>query len=304
VSYPPALICLCLLANLSKHAVLPGFGRPSTQSRNRRRRVKKKHEKEATRTELAPIPPTGISLTNLHPLGTKSKTQKDRDGPAGDVALALNNAFGINAKAGKLDPGSRMDVYPVAVVASQGPSNEGKGEVMMSALRNKNKKKGFKQSMAVPLPRKIVFSNFAAPLPSQVPNGVTIATRVTDAPARLIAPSEKQDRGELPLRMFVTSVDVEESIWGQTKKSNKHMTRRDQEEWPTEEICDGGSVTYRENVPEGEPSVVDGGSAETLDLDWDLVEKQWEAFEEINQVEQLKVGSSVGWKVWYNPVSL
>lgn len=231
--------------------------------------------------------------------------QKDRDGCTGDVASAHNNAFGVNAEAGKPDPGTNMDVDAVAVVVPRHPSNEGTGEVMMSTLRNKNKKKGFKQSMAVPLPRKIVFAD--APLPSQVQNGVTIATSsgvVIDAHARLVAPSEKQDRGELPSGMFVTSVDVEEGVWGQTKKSNKDKNRKDQQEWLMQESCFDGSIAYGEAVFQGEPSVSDGGFAETLDFDWDLAEKQWETFKEINQLEQLTVGNSVGWKVWYISVSL
>lgn len=232
-------------------------------------------------------------MTNLHPLGTKAQIQQDCDGSAEDVASPLNNASKINTEAEKFDPETNMDVDAVAVVPSHTLLNEGTRDVMMSTLRNKNKKKGFKQSMAIPLPQKIVFA-------SQVPNGVTIAASsrvVTEvAPARLIAPSQTQDRGELPRRMFVTSVDVEDGIWGQAKKSNEHQSRKVQQEWPTEEVCYSSSLVY-EDIYQGKPSVVDGPSAKTLDLDWDSVEKQWETFEEINQPEQLEVGNCIGWKV-------
>ena len=282
---------LYLFDILSEYAVAPGFGKPSTQSRNRRRRVKKKHEKEAGRL-AATSTPTCISLTNSHPLGTQSKFQRDRDGPADDVAV---NAF---SEAGTSDAVTNIELDAVEVVTSQGPSIERTGEVMMSTLRNKNKKKGYKQSTAVPLPRKIVFVDSTAPPPSQVQNCVAVATSnqvVVDAPARLVVPSEKQDQGKLPPHMFVTSVDVEESMWQQTKTSNKHKSRK--AEWSIQESCYNRSVAGVEVASQNEPSVSNEGSVETLDLDWDLVEKRWEMFEEINHPEQLKVGGSVGWKV-------
>jgi len=280
-----------------KHAVEPvvppGFGKLSTQSRNRRRRVKKKYEKEAARPLATSTPPTCISLTNSHPLGPQSKFQKDRDGPA------ANNSLGMNAEVGTSDAMTNMEMDAAAVVAPQGPFNEGMGEVMMSTLRNKNKKKGYKQSMAVPVPRKIVFADSTAPPPSQAQNDVTIETGnsvIMDAPARLVVPSERQDQGELPPRMFVTSVDVEESMWCQTKTSNKHKSWNALQEWPMQKSRPEGSAAYVEVVSRSVPSVFNEGSVETLDLDWDLVEKQWEMFEEINHFEQLKVGGCVGWK--------
>ena len=202
----------------------------------------------------------------------------------------------MNAEAGTSDAVTHMVIGAVQVVASQGPSNENMGEVMMSTLRNKNKKKGYKQSMAVPLPRKIVFADSTAPPPSQVQKGAIVTTSnrvVMDAPVRLVAPSEKQDQGELPPHMFVTSVDVEESTWFQSKTGRKNKSRKALHEWSMWENCPEGSVAHVE-VSHSEPS-----SVETLDLDWDFVEKQWETFEEINHCDQLKVGGSVGWKVRY-----
>lgn len=275
----------------------PGFGRPSTHSRNRRRRLKKKHDQQPV-AGITFAAPTGISLTNSHPLGTTLRIRKDRGGPAEDVASALNNAFGVNAEAGELDPGTNVDADPAAVVTSPSPSNEGMRDVMMSNLRNKNKKKGFKQSMAAPLRRKIVFANSDPLLLSQVQTEAIAESDavVVDALARLTPPSEKQDRGELPPRMFVTSVNVEEGMWVPTKKSS-NKTQNDQKERLEQEICGGGSVAYGVDVSQGKPPVVEGDSAETCDLDWDLAEKRWETSDEISHPEQLKVGSVVGWKV-------
>jgi hypothetical protein len=187
-----------------------------------------------------------------------------------------------------------MNAEFAAAATSQAPSNEGKGEVMMSTLRNKNKKKGFKQAIVL-LPPKIVFSDSDAPSSSRVQNSVTNATSsgmVIDAPApaRLAAPSEKQERGELPSRMFVTSIDVEKNMRPQVKKSNKNNRRHGQLK---HESCSDGSVAYGEDVSH----VTNGDLTQTSDFPWDLAEQHWETFEEITQLEQLKVGCSVGWKV-------
>lgn len=187
-----------------------------------------------------------------------------------------------------------MDVD--TAVASRSPSNEDTREVMMSTLRNKNKKKGFKQTMAVPLPCKIVFADPAASIPSQAENGVVATSgSFVDTSVRLVVPSEKQDRGELPPRMFVTSVDVEEGMWGQPTKHDKQKV--DQGQQPIQDIHCDGLVAHEEHVSEAEPYAFGYGFAEILELDWDLVERRWEMFEEINKVEQLKAGICVGWKV-------
>ena len=107
-------------------------------------------------------------------------------------------------------------------------------QVMMGSLRNKNKKKGFKQSMANPLPPKITFTtNTTASGSQQQPSlsapkkdmlmeepstssGTTIQTR-------LIPPSEIQELGQLPSNMFVTSVDVESGMWDEHLPSQREQ---------------------------------------------------------------------------------
>jgi hypothetical protein len=119
---------------------------------------------------------------------------------------------------------------------------------MMSSMRNKNKKKGFKLSMSNPIPQKIVFDEQRPstpaniPAPSQpaptespdermhidgqpqasaiaaaasTPSSVSLFNSTGPAPhARLVPPSEIQECGALPANMFVTSVDVEAGMWG------------------------------------------------------------------------------------------
>jgi len=150
--------------------------------------------------------PPAVSSSKKRP--ASSRTQRDRDGPAIDVASALNAAFGTNARAGAYYAGQLHrdgvedgvesddsdnddddDARDGAAAADTGSRKKRKGDtknkgkekalpaptpatttqnadggyittdqVMMGSLRNKNKKKGFKLSMANPIPRKIVFA--------------------------------------------------------------------------------------------------------------------------------------------------
>lgn len=167
---------------------------------------------------------------------------------------------------------------------------EGDGQVMMSSLRNKNKKKGFKQSLGGPIPAKIVFDLDDAP--------------ESNARVRLVPPSEIQEQGNLPANMFVTSVDVEKGMWDR-KKKGKRKEQALYGEW-------AGSQGRYENVDMREEDAGDDvdmlqyGDAEKDQvapqsqadvLDWDLAEKVWEKSLEVQNVGQLGVGQVVGWKV-------
>ena len=135
-----------------------------------------------------------------HTLPSKKRTQRDRDGPAPDVASALNAAFDTNARAGAYyagqlhrdgaedgihsdsssEDGDEDGGDDTGSRKKQRQDDDGKGkgkqkalerptnvegayitqdQVMMGSLRNKNKKRGFKLSMANPIPRKIVFGD-------------------------------------------------------------------------------------------------------------------------------------------------
>jgi len=178
----------------------------------------------------------------------------------------------------------------------------------MATLRNKNKKKGFKQAMAGPRPAKILFDDTGAPIKERPPSEASQQADVEASSsfrihetnhtkhAQLVPPSEKQDRDNLPPRMFVTSVDVEAGMWDNQSRAKKaqQLEEQVQEEgkqaWYDQNLEMG---TYVENavqsahVPTSEPSV----------LDWDRLENSWDSFLEVGDLGQLTVGTVVGWKV-------
>jgi hypothetical protein len=155
---------------------------------------------------------------------------------------------------------------------------------MMASLRNKNKRKGFKNSMATPLPQKIVFENAMdnTPTTENVLPFVAAETEFefTSAP-RLIPPSEKQDKGLLPANMFVTRVDVEEGVWQQKKGKKMKLEAVTDQDW-----LDYGQVEEVEDTANAP------GSA-----DFDAAESGWDSFTPVLSVDQLYAGQTVGWKV-------
>jgi hypothetical protein len=206
-------------------------------------------------------------------------------------------------------------------------------QVMMGSLRNKNKKKGFKQSMANPLPQKIIFTTNSTasgssqqpppPLPAQAQD---ISKDELSIPSgtiqpRLIPPSEIQELGQLPSNMFVTSVDVESDIWGdhhlpsQKKQGKKKQKTVNNEEryydatfgW---DIASDDDNAFTLTLPyfdtdihtigsETTAAIQAPSSGKTLEIpfDWDRLEKLWEECAVLEKLEQLVVGCLVGWKV-------
>jgi len=182
---------------------------------------------------------------------------------------------------------------------------------MMGSLRNKNKKKGFKQAMTGPIHRKIIFSEGVEQEQPNESNPVSDdytprnlggqqsseANRIFH---RLIPPSELQDLGQLPPNVFVTSVDVEEHIWGshnglpKKKKGNKRKDMFGYDE--------GGGYGFEEQGGEGcDEDLTYGEGAQTEEktsgIDWDKAEGIWEASSPIQDIQQLKDGVVFGWKV-------
>jgi len=89
--------------------------------------------------------------------------------------------------------------------------------LLKSSLTNGNKRRGFKQSMQDVVPQKTIF----------LPQGETSQTPKTPTPVAkpytLIPPSQRTD---LPRNIFVTSVDVEEGLWGEgVRKEAKKPTK-------------------------------------------------------------------------------
>ncbi|KAF9500223.1 hypothetical protein BDN71DRAFT_1440823 [Pleurotus eryngii] len=195
----------------SMNNVPPGQGLPRTQNRNKRRRVKRQAERQST---SAPPPPPGASSVNTLPIPTKM--------PVADVVYALNNAFSTNDQSGTLQPGDLA-----AISSDQAPGHQTENEqiaITMSSLKNKNKKKGFKNASNRPIPQKIVFSDVANSKDDVEMAIVDNILHTEKRPLpRVIPPSEKQARGELPPNMFVTSVDVEAGEWTRDDKPGPHL---------------------------------------------------------------------------------
>ncbi|KAG7440271.1 uncharacterized protein BT62DRAFT_1012929 [Guyanagaster necrorhizus] len=91
----------------------------------------------------------------------------------------------------------------------------------MFSLGNKNKKKGFKQKLSIPVTPKIVFQ-------AQTP--------------RFVPPSEREN---LPSKVFVTSVDVEAEKWG--KKAKREAIEEEMVlDYGEEEVAEEGDTIDEE----------------------------------------------------------
>jgi hypothetical protein len=165
---------------------------------------------------------------------------------------------------------------------------------MMMSLRNKNKKKNFRQLMDKPLPPRIVFTELEnAPIPSDtlgtlaLPSSSTPA-KVSASPvkhAQLIPPSERND---IPSNIFVTSIDVEEGMRPKKKRRSKETpiaVSYDDESYPAGLSLDYGSA---------ELSVAVSNTDEALHL---RAEQQWDLLQKVSDMSQVKVDSIVAYKV-------
>ena len=196
----------------------------------------------------------------------------------------------------------------------------------MGSLRNKNKKKGFKQSMAAPIPQKIIFTSntMASGSQEQQPSSSTrdmltdeITTSAGTIQPRLIPPSEIQELGQLPPNMFVTSVDVESEMWNEQlsspKKQGKKKTLNGDRYCATTDWHDSSQmegITENGQFDDADldtdvllttittQSTISGASRP---FDWDRAERLWKESTLLDNLEQLAVGCLVGWKVC-NPV--
>ncbi|KAG1785925.1 uncharacterized protein HD556DRAFT_1418851 [Suillus plorans] len=234
--------------------VPPGYGKPSTRNRNLRRR--RKRVAEHNQPPDKPLAPISGANTVL-PLSTQQN--------------------------------SSIRTSSEAYVADAGPESE--PNVMMVSLRNKNKKKNFRQLMDKPLPPKIVFSELekapaqAEPPDKVVPAGTSTLEEVA-VPlvkhARLIPPSE---RNSLPSNIFVTSVDVEEG-------------KRPKKKWRSKEEL--ARASYDNESCTADFSL-DYGSAEVSMANPDEVfylraDQQWDLLPKITSALQVTVDNIVAYK--------
>ncbi|KAK7049258.1 hypothetical protein VNI00_005859 [Paramarasmius palmivorus] len=269
------------------HHIPPGHGSAQTQKRNQRRRLKKKHEAAAKGLVPPPLPPPkGTSSTNLAPLGTKSSPVSEPQKAESQPPYVQNHA--------------------------QDDLN-----LSMFSLGNKNKKKGFKQTMTLPSSQKKIIFDFesaasdlslpfaSAPIPAPThpsqPNGHRPLPR-------LIPPSEKQEKGLLPPNMFVTSVDVEAgSEWQRSKKKKSRKGAVAEANAYLDEV-----PTQRDQVAEEEQVTLDYGEAlvaeDGMDVDskavlvWTVADNTFDSLPSIQRAEGqtlaniIRPGIVIGWK--------
>ena len=145
-------------------------------------------------------------------------------------------------------------------------------EPMMMSLKNKNKRRGFKNAASVP--SCVTFQDDDIVALSQ--------------PQRLIPPSE---RDQLPPRLFVTSVDVEADLWprdDEQKWDRKQKKIQRDSYGHTEEQADV-KLDY------GEEEVTTTLAAS--DLDYAALEKAWVTAPVLGITTALSINSVVGWQV-------
>lgn len=151
------------------------------------------------------------------------------------------------------------------------PKSVNTPEPMMMSLKNKNKRRGFKNNASIP--SHITFQdNEVAPSP----------------PSILVPPSE---RVQLPPRLFVTSVDVEADMWPrnneQTWDRKRKKIQRDSYGQDDEAniTLDYGGTAERDSA--GPVSA----------LDYTELEKAWVNAPPLVKNAALSIGCVVGWQV-------
>ncbi|KAI0329908.1 hypothetical protein GY45DRAFT_1278743 [Cubamyces sp. BRFM 1775] len=295
--------------------VPPGYGKPATHSRNLRRRRKKMYERLSLTAE-----PTSV---NDIPLGLRAHTHE----PTAAAASASTPASASAEPDTQPVRASGKGKEPAREISNEGPS------FMMASLQNKNKKRGFKSAMAQGVPPKIIFPDAASAASTSTPtqqqqqqsmdvdpdvqlveaalnpSPPTATPAITRVQPRLIPPSEKQERGQIPANMFVTSVDVEEGMWNtKGKKKNKKKKKVQVEEtwdYAAEEVVEdgdafAGGLPY-DDVPEvsmvtATRTTSQKDPATSNSTEHAVVAAQWDTLRKITDKAQLQPGATVGWK--------
>lgn len=143
---------------------------------------------------------------------------------------------------------------------------------MMMSLKNKNKRRDFKNTIG--MPSHITFQdNGAAPSP----------------PPTLIPPSE---RGQLPPRLFVTSVDVEEDKWPRGNDQNWNWKQKKTQRESYGQAVDEADITLDYGKTPEEDRI-----ASVSMLDHTALENAWANAPPIEGKTILPSGCVVGWQV-------
>ena len=274
--------------------------------------MKRKYEREEKEEERAP--PQGVSEANLTPLGP-AQTENPIEGFSG-LSATESRAAKSQSQSTSI-PGNVLD--------------NTNGEVMMASLRNKNKRKNFRQTMVAPAVRKIVFDDSDdARLPNLTASTSTQESISTESAAqetikslnspnkdvstvsslqtRVIPPSQLAALGRLPSNVLVTSVEFGRHV----KKKNRRTRDTNEEEQVTNELrpfdwygheasedrydADNANVylPYGE-AEDGRGDVVEKSPA--AQFDWKAAETGWERFPPIETLDQLYSGVLVSWQV-------
>lgn len=273
--------------------------------------MKRKFEKEEKEAELTP--PQGVSEANLTPLG-----------PGRVDDQSSKNIKQVPELNGRPAPEYRAQGRSAS---ASGTALDGSGgEIMMASLRNKNKKKNFRQTMVAPAVRKIVFDDSGEKQPANATStqdsdsaGTTIQKTSESAEnsnksfsnlqTRVIPPSELAALGLLPSNMLVTSVDFGRN----TKKKRKSSRDTYEEEQVDNELQQVHWLGYEGNdgmmtdpddadvyLPYDEEGDVAGDAVEgssNPQFDWKAAELRWEYFPRIEKQDQLYSGVLVCWQV-------
>ncbi|KAK2460047.1 hypothetical protein APHAL10511_007924 [Amanita phalloides] len=289
-----------LLPGAKTPAVAPGYGKPSTQSRNRRRRLKRKFEKEAKDAERAP--PERMSAANSTSLGQINLSEKFQS--------TLSSLAVEDEEQAAPEPSGRGFATSQSRSASvAGPAfDNANGEIMMVSLRNKNKKKNFRHTMAAPSVRKIVFDENGERHPSSstpttfksnsggggiaqgnepMENMGDSAALGSTLPARVVPPSELAAQGLLPSNMFVTSVEFgqkfkkkrkprgtyeKEQVSNEFRNAGQYADREDDELYEDADI----HLSYGEEMETREGADAAAGEDSQPHLDWKVAEAGWD----------------------------
>jgi hypothetical protein len=147
-----------------------------------------------------------------------------------------------------------------------------KPTMMMMSSKNKNKRRDFKSTIG--MPSHITFQDKGvAPSP----------------PPTLIPPSE---RGQLPPRLFVTSVDVEENKWPRGNDQNWSWKQK-----KTQRESYGQSVDEADITLDYSKTPEEDRTASVSTLDYTAFENAWVNAPPIEKKVMLSSGCVVGWQV-------
>lgn len=200
-------------------------------------------------------------------------------------------------------------------------------ELMMTSLKNSNKRKGFKERQAGRRPEKIVFDGAE----NVNANATSTASASFSRPnsrasishlPRLIPPSERTD---LPSNVFVTSVDVEADLWTEKGKGAKkrnyagnggyeyHGRAQDYRMGYLDPSTyfesrkggdEEGHVELDYGEPEGFPAAgvnnkrsSTSRSTSSDGIDWVEAESNWDKYAKVEDPSSLTPGTTVAWQV-------